>query len=79
VVDAIRGGYADVTVVAITAPPDVLTERLAARARSSDGQIKHRLSRAVATTSDVTIVNVGRVEDHAHELLRVIKGFQRSE
>jgi ribose 1,5-bisphosphokinase len=81
-VDAIRRGYADVTVVSITAPPDVLAERLAARSRSSDGQIEHRLSRAVddvARTPDVTIANVGRVEDHARELVQVIKGTQRSE
>src|SRR6266446_6381690 len=66
-VDAIRRSYADVTVVSITAPPDVLAERLAARTRSSDGQIKHRLSRAVdglTTAPDVTIVNIGNVEDH---------------
>jgi len=82
VVDAIRRGYADVTVVSITAPPDVLAKRLAARSRSSDGQIEHRLSRAVddaTTTPDVIIANVGRVEDHARELVQVIKGTQRSE
>jgi len=82
VVDAIRSGYADVTVVSITAPSDVLAERLAARTRSSDGQIEHRLSRAVddaTTTPDVIIANVGRVEDHARELVQVIKGTQRSE
>jgi ribose 1,5-bisphosphokinase len=82
VVDAIRRSYADVTVVSITAPPDVLAERLAARTRSSDGQIKHRLSRAVdglTTAPDVTIVNIGNVEDHARELVQVIKGTQRSE
>lgn len=82
VVDAIRRGYADVTVVSITAPPDVLAERLAARARSSDGQIEHRLSRAVdglTTAPDVTIVNIGGVEDHARELVQVIKGTQGSE
>jgi len=27
----------------------------------------------------VTIANVGRVEDHARELVQVIKGTQRSE
>ena len=82
VVDAIRSGYADVTVVSITAPSDVLAERLAARTRSSDGQIEHRLSRAVddaTTTPDVIIANAGRVEDHARELVQVIKGTQRSE
>ena len=82
VVDAIRRAYADVTVVSITAPPDVLAKRLAARSRSSDGQIERRLSRAVddaATRPDVIIANVGRVEDHARELVQVIKGTQRSE
>jgi ribose 1,5-bisphosphokinase len=77
VVAAMRGAYGDVTVVSITAPPDVLAERLAGRARSSDGQLSERLGRAVdgaATTPDVTIVNVGSVEAHACELLRVIKG-----
>jgi ribose 1,5-bisphosphokinase len=76
VVEAIRRAYADVTVVSITAPSDVLAKRLAARARSSDGEIEHRLSRAVddlATGPEVTIANVGRVEDHARELLQVIK------
>ena len=82
VVDAIRRAYADVTVVSITAPSDILAERLAARARSSDGQIEHRLSRAVddvATEPDVTIANVGSVEDHARELVQVIKGDRGGE
>jgi ribose 1,5-bisphosphokinase len=77
VVDVIRRAHADVTVVSITAPSEILAERLAARARSSDGRIEHRLSRAVdgpATTPDVTIANVGSVEDHARELVHVIKG-----
>jgi ribose 1,5-bisphosphokinase len=78
VVDAMRRGYADVTVVAITAPPEVLAERLAARARSSDGQLADRLGRAVdgaAAAPDVTIVNLGSVEHHARELVRIIKGM----
>jgi ribose 1,5-bisphosphokinase len=80
VVDAIRRCYTDVTVVSITAPPDVLAKRLAARSRSSDGKIEHRLSRAVddVASTPVTIANVGRVEDHARELVQVIKGTQRS-
>ena len=82
VVNAIRRAYADVTVVSITAPSDVLAERLAARARSSDGQIEHRLSRAVddvEAAPDVTIANIGSVEDHARELVQVIKGDRGSE
>ena len=75
VVDALRRAYADVVVVSITAPPQVLAARLAMRARSSDGRIENRLQRAVDdATPDVTILNVGRAEDHARRLLRVIRG-----
>jgi len=76
VVDTMRRGYAHVTVVSITAPSDVLAQRLAARARGSDGQIEHRLRRAVddAAAPDATIINVGSVEYHARQLLRIIKG-----
>src|SRR3977135_2903142 len=62
VVDAMRRAYADVTVVSITAPPEILTQRLAARGRGSDGPIEHRLRRAVGeahAAPDVTIINVG--------------------
>jgi ribose 1,5-bisphosphokinase len=75
VVDAMRRAYADVTVVSITAPAEILAERLTVRARSSDGQIEHRLNRAVeneAAVPDVTIMNVGSVEHHAREFVRVI-------
>ena len=75
VIDAARRAYANVIVVAITAPPEVLAERLKMRSRSSDGEVEHRLSRAVdAAAPDVTILNVGRPEDHARRLLRAIKG-----
>jgi ribose 1,5-bisphosphokinase len=77
VIDAMRRAYADVVVVSITAPAEVLSQRLAARARSSDGQLTERLGRAVnnpAAAPDVTIVNVGSAENHARELLRIIKG-----
>ena len=76
VVEAMRDAYADVVVVSITAPPEVLAGRLSARARSSDGQIEHRLRRAVddaAAAPDVTILNVGSVDDHARELVRIIR------
>ena len=77
VVDALRRGYADVVVIAITAPPEVLAERLAGRARGSDGKIEQRLGRAVdeaAARPDVTILNVGDAEAHAERLVRIIKG-----
>jgi len=75
VVHALRLAYADVVVVSITAPPQVLAARVAMRARHSDGRIENRLVRAVDdATPDVTILNVGRAEDHARRLLRVIRG-----
>jgi ribose 1,5-bisphosphokinase len=75
VIDAARRAYANVKVIAITAPPEVLAERLKMRSRSSDGGVEQRLSRAVdAAAPDVTILNVGRPEDHARRLLRAIKG-----
>jgi ribose 1,5-bisphosphokinase len=75
VVDALRRAYADVVVVSITAPPQVLAERLAMRARGSDGQMENRLRRTVGDAApDITILNVGRAEDHARRLLRVIRG-----
>jgi ribose 1,5-bisphosphokinase len=78
VIDAVRRAYANVTVISITAPPEILGARLAARARDSDGQIGQRLDRLVndpAAVPDLTIVNVGRAEDHARELVRIIKGI----
>jgi ribose 1,5-bisphosphokinase len=77
VVEAMRRAYADVTVVSITAPPEILAERLTARARSSDGRLADRLRRAVddaAAAPDVIIVNVGGAEHHARELVRIIRG-----
>lgn len=74
VVETLRRAYADVVVVSITAPPEILSQRLAARARSSDGQLADRLGRTVEDASpDVTIVNVGTVDDHARHLLRIIR------
>ncbi|BAM88354.1 ATP-binding component, PhnN protein [Bradyrhizobium oligotrophicum S58] len=77
VIPAARRDYAHVIVVAITAPADVLAERLGKRHRPSDGDIGERLHRAVsedAVAADVTIVNVGDPEPHGHRLADVIKG-----
>lgn len=76
VIGALRQAYANVVVVAITAPPDVLAQRLAARARRSDGNIAERLSRSVDDASahaDVTILNAGSADYHSRQLLRVIR------
>lgn len=76
VIAALRRTYANVVVVAITAPPDVLAQRLAARARHSDGNIADRLARSVddaSANADVTILNAGSAEYHSRHLLRVIR------
>ncbi len=77
VVAAMRGAYASVLVVSITAPPNVLAERLAMRGRGSDGRIEHRLHRTVdeaAAVPDVTIVNTSSADYHARQFVRIIKG-----
>lgn len=76
VIAALRGTYANVVVVAITAPPDVLALRLAARARHSDGNIADRLARSVddaSANADVTILNAGSADYHGRQLVRVIR------
>jgi ribose 1,5-bisphosphokinase len=77
VIGALRRAYADVVVIANTAPPEILAKRLAARGRSSDGKIDQRLGRVVdddTAIPDVTIVNMSSAEYHARQLLRFIKG-----
>jgi ribose 1,5-bisphosphokinase len=77
VVPALRATYAHVVVVAVTAPAEVLARRLAGRGRPSDGNLGERLHRSVdgaAIDPEVIIVNVGAAEDHAAELLAVIRG-----
>jgi ribose 1,5-bisphosphokinase len=75
VIDAARRRDANITVIAITAPPEMLAERLKMRARGSDGRVEQRLSRTVDTTApDITILNVGRPDDHARRLVRAIRG-----
>jgi len=73
IIEFARRSYANVTVVSVTAPPDILAQRLAARGRPSDGQIDGRLRRTVAApVPDVVIHNVGPAEDRAAELLKMI-------
>jgi ribose 1,5-bisphosphokinase len=77
VLTAMRRAYADVTVVSITAPPEILRQRLAARSRDSDGPVGDRLRRFVEGASaapDITISNVGSAEAYAHQLIDIIRG-----
>ncbi|UGY12591.1 phosphonate metabolism protein/1,5-bisphosphokinase (PRPP-forming) PhnN [Bradyrhizobium septentrionale] len=77
VIAAARRNYANAIVVSVTAPPDVLAARLAARGRASDGGLARRLGRTVdesTATPDFTIINSGTAEYHARQLVRIIKG-----
>jgi ribose 1,5-bisphosphokinase len=75
VIPALRDSYANVVMVSITAPADVLAERLAMRKRGSDGNIAQRLARTVEDAEpDATIVNVSSAEYHVRQLLRIISG-----
>lgn len=73
VVPSMRKAYANVVVVAVTAPADVLARRLAMRKRASDGNVGQRLARVVEDAEpDATIVNVSSAEYHARQLLRIV-------
>ncbi|WP_338697496.1 phosphonate metabolism protein/1,5-bisphosphokinase (PRPP-forming) PhnN [Bradyrhizobium sp. 26S5] len=77
VIAAARRNYANAIVVSVTAPPDVLAARLAARGRASDGGLAQRLGRTVDESTampDFTIINSGTAEYHARQLVRIIKG-----
>jgi ribose 1,5-bisphosphokinase len=75
-----RAHYANVIVVLVTAPPEVLAARLAARARGSDGSVRDRVGRSPALDNnlkpDVLIENVGTIEPSVQTLVRVISGFE---
>jgi ribose 1,5-bisphosphokinase len=76
VVGLARHSYAAVTVVMITAPAEILAERLAARGRASDGAAQARIGRsidAVDVAADLTISNIGNPADHAAQLVAIIR------
>jgi ribose 1,5-bisphosphokinase len=78
VIGTARTRYANVAVVLVTAPQDILAARLRARGRGSDGSVTDRVQRSVSTNSelnaDVIIENIGAVEPAAGTLLRVVSG-----
>jgi len=69
--------YRNVTVVLITAPAEVLAQRLAARQRASDTSLAERLQGAAMPETgepDIVISNVGSADEHGRELAAVIAG-----
>ena len=78
VVAPARERYARVTVVLVTAPEEVLRQRLEGRKRDSDGNLDKRVTRAAAPESelkpDVVIMNIGTAEEAAAKLLQTAQG-----
>ncbi|MEH3147487.1 MAG: phosphonate metabolism protein/1,5-bisphosphokinase (PRPP-forming) PhnN [Methylobacterium frigidaeris] len=66
-----------VTVVEVTAPPEVLARRLAARGRAEDGDLAARLARTVRIRADVTVVNDGAPEVGAAVLVDHLRARAR--
>ncbi|MGD0634959.1 MAG: phosphonate metabolism protein/1,5-bisphosphokinase (PRPP-forming) PhnN [Beijerinckiaceae bacterium] len=74
IIESVRHVFANVTVILVTAPPDVLAGRVAVRARASDGPLAARLRRDIPSAApDHIINNTGGVEEHASELLHAIE------
>jgi ribose 1,5-bisphosphokinase len=71
-----RRRYRNVTVVEITASPEVLAARITARSRPSDGDPVARAARKVSApvVADVAVVNDGAVAQAAEQLRAAISG-----
>jgi ribose 1,5-bisphosphokinase len=82
VVSGLRGRYAHVTVVLVTAPKEVLLARLAARGRESGGDVAGRVDRAASAPDnlapDIVIENVGDPHDSAGRLAAVLRETRSS-
>ena len=76
----LRRRYADVRIVLVTAPADILAERLADRRRATDGAIGARLGRTAPAQSelspDVVIENIGDPQSGAARLIAAIGGHR---
>jgi ribose 1,5-bisphosphokinase len=78
IVAELRARFARVTVVLISAPPDVLAGRLAGRSRATDGSLAQRVERNdvfVGFCADRTIENIGPPQSATQSLLDII--YQR--
>jgi ribose 1,5-bisphosphokinase len=82
ILSALRLRYAQLVVVLVTAPAEVLAARLAGRGRASDGDLAQRLRREAPPEPefmpDHIIENVGAVAEGAARLLAAIAGAHRT-
>ena len=79
VIESARAGYASLCVINITAPLEVLAERIAGRGREDAVSIRERLARAnyaLLTGDDVvTLENTGTVEDAVDRFVSVLRQY----
>ena len=79
VIESARAGYASLCVINITAPLEVLAERIAGRGREDAVSIRERLARAdyaLPTGDDVvTLENTGMVEDAVDRFVSVLRQY----
>ncbi|GJD46256.1 Ribose 1,5-bisphosphate phosphokinase PhnN [Methylobacterium cerastii] len=73
IVEQARGSLPHVGVVTITALPEVLADRLSARARPEDGDLRSRLDRVVPIESECTIWNDRAPEIGAAKLIGYLR------
>ena len=77
VVGDLRSRYGNTFVVEVTAPTDILRQRLAARGRPQDGALDGRLARAAPAREDLrpdaVIVNAGEFRHAAIDFVGVIR------
>jgi ribose 1,5-bisphosphokinase len=73
VVTEARVRFPGTRVVAITAPPEVLAARLAARGRVEDGDLAQRLARRETVVPDLTIDNSGSPREGAGRLIAFLQ------
>ncbi len=76
VIEEARRKHPATTVVVVTAPPEVLAERLKARGREDAADVRDRLARAAEQPSGpgvVTVMNDGPLEDAVERFLEVLK------
>lgn len=76
VIDEARAKHPATTVVVVTAPPEVLARRLAARGREDAADVEARLARAADQPSGpgvVTVMNDGPLEAAVERFLQVLK------
>ncbi len=78
IVGELRRRYADVAVVLVIAPPQLLAARLAARGRASDGNIAARIGReapiAADLSPDAVVENIDHPASGATKLVALISG-----